>query len=183
MALAGITACASANNTIDASSATVDTSSQARIRLYGQNQKPSKMEYFQGQHKVRINTGSSFKDAFLSFAGSPKNRSLGIPATDMSTNMAQYNGILSKMFYQEFTIPANTPITVNNAFIGMSHVLKTHYSKVTHTQPSCQSDDVTFTPEAGKDYEVVPAYNSAHCGVAVLQVNEDGSTQPVVYQQ
>lgn len=163
---------------------------QARIRLYGQNQKPTTMTYhLQNGQKVKIAVGAGMGEAFSSFIGIAKNTSLGIPKTAMISHMKQYNGILSKVFYHEYAIPTHTAITVHNAFIGqstgdpMSTGARTgSHTVTTYTQPSCDGDDITFTAEAGKDYEVIPTYNSSACGVTVLQVNADGSTQPLSNQ-
>lgn len=159
---------------------------QARIRLYGQNQKPTSMTYrLPNGKKVNVGVGASLGESFSSFIGTAKNTSLGMPKTAMVNNMKRYNGILSKVLYHEFVIPAGTPISVHNSFIGLSTSLpetndKTGISNrtvTTYTEPSCTGDDITFTAEAGKDYEVVPAHNSRACGVVLLQINADGSTQ------
>lgn len=149
----------------------------ARIRLYGQNQKSTEMTYHQDGKKVKISIGNGLGDAFASLIGLAKNTSLGMPRTDMVINMKQYNGLLSKIFYREYAIPANTPITVQNFFIGLTNVLKTSGRDIVTTEPSCHSEEITFTAQAGKDYEVVPSENSSACGVLVLQVSPDGTTQ------
>lgn len=152
----------------------------ARIRLYGQNQKSSSMSYQAGQKTIKVRVGSTLKQSFLSTFGMIKNSSLGIPQTEMVKHMKQYDGILSKMFYEEFTIPAGVPIHVHNNFQGLSQTMRTaDGGRIITTQPSCSSDDAVFTAEAGKDYEAAPLYNSAACGVAVVEVHADGSTTPV----
>ncbi|MDF7670121.1 hypothetical protein PT276_02690 [Orbaceae bacterium ESL0721] len=173
-----LTACALGNSTIDP--ATFDRSIHARIRLYGQNQKPTIIYYFQNGHKVEINTGGELADSFLSFIGLAKNQTIGIPNTTMSTNFVNYSGNLSKMFYQEFVIPTGVPITVRNSYSGFRQDYKKDQpNTTTYQEHSCNSKDLTFTPEAGKDYEAVPAFNSAECGVVILRIDGDYSTERV----
>jgi len=149
-----------------------DSQRHARIRLYGQNQKPTIMEYVYNNKPVRKNVGGTLSDAFSSFAGSTENISMGMPKTAMINAMRQYDGILSKVFYREFAVPAGVPVRVHNAFIGMLYYTSSPIDNFDYVKKvSCKSNIVTFTPQAGKDYEVVPAHNSEACGVAVLQVS------------
>lgn len=147
----------------------------ARIRLYGQNQKPSIMEYSIGNKKVEKNVGGSLGDAFSSLVGTAENVSLGMPKTPMLNEMHNYDGILSKVFYREFVIPAGVPVRVNNAFVGLGSSAP-HYASY-YYEASCRSNTAVFTPQAGRDYEVVPLHNSRDCGVAVLDIT---STKPPV---
>lgn len=179
MALLGctvfLTACQSTTVT---STDHYDPQHHARIRLYGQNQKPTIMEYDINNKPVRKNVGGTFGDAFSSFAGSTKNISLGMPETAMINEMRQYDGILSKVFYREFAVPAGVSVRVHNAFMGMLYYTASPLNNWDFVRKvSCKSNTVTFTPQAGKDYEVVPAHNSATCGVAVLQVPKPGNPE------
>lgn len=59
----------------------VDSAQQARIRIFGQNGKPTNMKYsFQG-HEVKESTGGSLGGAFASSLGLARNSTIGIPAT------------------------------------------------------------------------------------------------------
>ena len=153
--------------------------SDARIRLYGQNQKPSIMEYIQDGKKVKINVGGQAGDAFSSLVGTVKNQSIGIAQTDMSNNMKDYNGVLSKIFYKEFVIPAGKPVSIKNSFIGLTNVSQSPTSSTVQYQGSCTSAGLTFTPKAGKDYEAVPKNDSSSCGLVILEVDQKGNTAKI----
>ncbi|WP_239325529.1 hypothetical protein [Snodgrassella gandavensis] len=158
-----------------------DAAPQARIRIFGQNGKPTNMKYsFQG-HVVKESTGGNMGGAFASLLGVARNSTIGIPATTTLDTMRQHNHNLSKLYYREFTIPANVPITISNAIIGLTNVNDTHHDgKIITYQPSCQSNKLTFVARPGRDYEAIAASTSAQCGVILLEVNADGSTTPLV---
>lgn len=154
---------------------------QARIRIFGQNGKPTNMKYsFQG-HEVKESTGGNLGGAFASMLGVARNSTIGIPATNTLDTMRQHNHNLSKLYYREFTIPANVPITISNAIIGLTNVNNTHHDgKIITYQPSCQSNKLTFVARPDRDYEAIASSTSAQCGVILLEVNADGSTTPLV---
>ena len=90
--------------------------------------------------------------------------------------MKEYDGILSKVFYREFLIPAGIPISVHNAYIGLSNSMKDGNGVIhTYYEGSCKGRTVTFTAQAGRDYEVVPTHNSRSCGVAVRDITSGKS--------
>lgn len=160
-----------------------DPSNSARIRLYGQNQKPSIMEVQMDQSNnakpVKINVGGSIGDAFSSFIRTAENDSIGMPETENTKNLSARDGILSKAFYREFVIPAGKPVRVYNSFIGLS----TTYSMAgtgtatTYGQRSCASGTINFIPKAGKDYEVGFNQQGNACSVAVFEIQTiDGKT-------
>ncbi|MDR0735380.1 MAG: hypothetical protein LBF51_00870 [Zoogloeaceae bacterium] len=104
-----------------------DSERTARIRLFGQNQKPSIMtvgrDCAAGENGHEINVGGGLGDAFRSFAGSAANEGLGIPETGTTRQLSQRDGILSKAFYREFIIPAGKPVHVRAAFIGLTTIM------------------------------------------------------------
>lgn len=151
----------------------------ARIRLYGQNQKPTILEYVQNGKKQKINVGGQAGDAFSSLVGTVKNQGIGIAQTDMSTHLKDHNGILSKIFYKEFIIPAGTPVSISNAYIGLTNVLEEPTRTTILYEGSCTSSNLKFTPKAGKDYEVIPKHNHAACGLTLLEVDSTGSTKNI----
>lgn len=167
-----LSACSSASQVV--SSEAYHPETEARLRVYGQNQKPT-LVAFGGK---QMNAGSSFGDAFSSLMGTVKSTSLGMPATETSRSIANRNGLLSRAFFREIAVPAGQPVRVKSTFLGLSNRLETPTrTEITH-QRSCQSDWVTFTPQAGKDYEaIVP--NSASCGVEIFEVGADGSLSPI----
>ena len=64
---------------------------QARIRMYGQNGKPTNMKYSFNGHTVKKSTGGSAGGAFASMLGMAKSSSIGIPATKTLEIMRQHN--------------------------------------------------------------------------------------------
>jgi hypothetical protein len=159
-----------------------DPNNSARIRLFGQNQKPSSMEVQMGQgadaKPVQITVGGSFGDAFGSFLRVTKNESIGIAETENTRNLAARNGILSKAFYREFVIPAGRPVKVRNSFIGLTSVTPlAGGGSITQQQGSCSSGTVSFVPQAGKDYEVGFYKFAGACSVVVFDIQTvDGKT-------
>ena len=175
---------------------------QARIRLFGQNQKPTIMtsgiDCEQGKKGDKINVGGGlgdafgsfipFKiipifmdggglgDAFGSFIGSAKNKSIGIPETETTRHLSEQNGILSKAMYKEFVIPANKPVNVQAAYIGLTTTATSVQEKTIAYEGSCHSDTVSFVPQAGHDYEVISLKQGSNCGVAVAEVISAGSS-------
>lgn len=169
-------------------SQTYNPNESARIRLFGQNQKPSIMEVQTGlgtdSKSVTVNVGGGLGDAFGSMLSMAKNESIGIAETENTRNLASQNGILSKDFYREFVIPAGKPVKVRNAFIGLASI--THMPAVgtiIHRQGSCVSGTVSFIPQAGKDYEVGSYKNGNSCLVIVFDIQTvEGKTTLVPIQ-
>ncbi|WP_066566153.1 hypothetical protein [Snodgrassella sp. CFCC 13594] len=156
-----------------------DAQAQARIRLYGQNQKPTIMKYTSNRKMIKVNVGGSFSGALSSLTRTASNRSIGIPATEMTRHMRDYDGILSKTYYEEYVIPAGQPVSVHNSFQGLANRNVGATKTTIHYQGSCQGNEVQFTPLAGRDYEVVPSHHNATCGVTVLQIAPSGTTETV----
>lgn len=152
---------------------------EARIRLYGQNQKPTIMTYEQSGKKVKINVGGAAGDAFSSLVGTVKNSSIGIAPTQASQQLQQQNGVLSKAFYKEFVIPAGQSIHVRNGFIGLSNVVSSASQTTIQYQGSCRGPELTFTSVVGKDYEVIANSKGSTCGVTILEVDATGNTQVI----
>ena len=104
-----LAACASNAPVVQEDSTSYDSSTQARVRLYGQNQKPTIMvsgidceaEDRRARRGHKVNVGGSLGDAFGSLAGTARSHSLGIAETEHSKNIGQMNGILSRAFFRE----------------------------------------------------------------------------------
>lgn len=153
----------------------------ARIRLFGQNGKPTIMTVQSGQgadaKSVEINVGGGIGDAFGSMLGMSKNDGIGIPQTESTRSLADQNGILSKAFYREFVIPANKSVQVNNAYIGLATAAPALGPGWVYQEGSCTSKKVSFVPRAGKDYEVDSYKTGNGCYVVVFEVRvSDGKT-------
>lgn len=153
--------------------------SDSRIRLYGQNQKPTILEYEKDGKKEKINVGGQAGDAFSSLIGTVKNQTIGIAQTDMSKNLKDYSGMLSKAFYKEFIIPAGQKIFIRNSFIGLSNVSQSPTRTTVKYEGACNSSGLTFIAKAGKDYEAVPKHSGSSCGLILLEVDRNGSTTEI----
>ena len=104
-----------------ASQADYNPKEQSRIRLYGQNGKPTLMRYSLNGQDIKVNVGGGMGDAFSSFVGAAKNQSIGIPSTRISNNVGDQNGILAKAFYKEFAVPSTSALRIQSNLIGMAN--------------------------------------------------------------
>lgn len=156
---------------------------QARIRLFGQNGKPTIMssgiDCKVGNKGEEVNIGGSMGDAFGSLLGSAKNVSLGIPQTEATKTISEQNGMLSKAIYKEFVIPANKPVNIRSAFIGLSNVLYGKGVIITQYEGNCKSKTISFVPQAGKDYEVISLQRGENCVLPTVfeVITEDSQTK------
>jgi len=170
-----LSACASGTPT--SGQADYNPKEQARIRLYGQNGKPTIMRYTNNGQENKVNVGGGLGDAFGSLVGVASNQSIGIPQTKISRNVGEKNGMLSKAFYKEFYVPSNSTLLINNALIGMANF--NPGGSAIYYSPSCSSKELSFQPESGKDYEVASIVNQQGCAIAVFEIKADGEIQPV----
>ncbi|ULJ60030.1 hypothetical protein [Wielerella bovis] len=156
--------------------------SQARVRLFGQNQKPTIMvsgiDCAAGEKGTKVNTGGSLGDAFGSLVGTVNSHSIGIAETAHTRYLGQENGILSRAFFREYVVPAGKAVNVQTFFVGLTNVNESPTMKITQYEGSCRSNKVSFVPQAGRDYEVVGVSGQA-CGVKVYEVSKSGDLTPV----
>ena len=98
-----LAACTSNAPVHQKSSAGYDSQSQARIRLYGQNGKPSyaytNIDCDSNRKGTKIGVGGSLGDAFGSLVGASSSQSMGIPETEISKNVGKMNGIASRALH------------------------------------------------------------------------------------
>ncbi|WP_165009424.1 hypothetical protein [Neisseria yangbaofengii] len=155
---------------------------QARIRIYGQNQKPSTVEAGidcnSGRKGQKFSTGGSLGEAFGSLTGTVKSQSIGIAPTETSKRLGEKNGILSRAFFREFVIPAGKAANVQAFYVGLTNVNETPTHVIIMKEGSCQSKKGSFVPQAGKDYEVIGVDGRA-CGVAVYEVSSQGNLKNI----
>lgn len=146
-----------------------DSSQDSRIRLFGQNGKPTVMRSdinCETRAKgTKINVGGGASDAFKSFTGTASNQSIGIPETYASQNLKSMNGILSKAFFKEFVIKAGEPVNVTGALIGTSVETPSQIMFV----KGCSST-VAFVPQAGRDYEVLGNQTNRQCDILIKEI-------------
>ncbi|QXZ08997.1 hypothetical protein KUF54_13225 [Comamonas sp. Y33R10-2] len=169
-----VVAAGCANTQVPASYQKNHPDDSARIRLYGQNGKPTIMilqkESDADNKTVEVNVGGGLGDAFGSLVGGVKSESIGIAETENSKNIKDKNGILSKAFYREFLIPAGKSVQVRSSYIGMAN--HAPGSSFIYKEGSCSSNLVKFTPQAGKDYEVISFANGRACSVSVVEIQQ-----------
>lgn len=150
---------------------------QSRIRLYGQNGKPTLMRYSLNGQEIKVNVGGGMGDAFSSFVGTAKSQSIGIPSTRISNNVGDQNGILAKAFYKEFAVPSTSALRIQSNLIGMANFSPS--GQAVSYSPRCSSKEFSFQPEAGKDYEVASIVNQQGCAVVVFEVQANGEIKPI----
>lgn len=145
---------------------------QARVRVYGQNGRPATLTLAVNGKMEKITVGGGAGQAFSSMLGVKSNESIGMPETPLSKNPSAHSKLLSGIFFKEFAVPAGSPITVQNHISVPQNPLPQtggiHFRIV--SPANCSSKTVTFTPQAGKDYEVAPASSSRSCGVTVYEI-------------
>lgn len=151
-----------------------DASKDARIRLYGQNGRPSYLTVNIDGKKEKVTIGGGLGQAFSSMVGAKSNESIGMPATELSKDPSAHSKFLSGIFFKEFVIPANSEVTVQNKIIQLDHS-HTHYTateKITTIikGKSCKGNMISFIPEAGKNYEVAPISSDRECGVSLYEI-------------
>lgn len=155
-------------------SSSLQTTTTARIRMFGQNgasavlfRDSACVKSFWSSEGEKVSGGLG--NAFSSFAGTVSNTSLGIPETDTTRNLDQKNGLLSKAYYREYEIPAGKPTSMRMGFRDVSSFYVSNGIRYESVSPSC-SGAITFTPEAGKDYEAGFAWEGRVCTLSVNQV-------------
>lgn len=151
---------------------------QARVRLYGQAGHPIfawygiNCEDRRQSRGTKIIVGGGIK-SLGSLAGVAKSQSIGIPETEISRNIGEQNGIMSRAFFQEITVPAGLPMNVQSKISGH----RNQAGNVVYHSSGCLSTMGSFVPQAGHDYEVVGAKGA--CGVAAFDIAQDGNITPV----
>lgn len=175
-ATAGVSLAREAGNPTPAASATPASTAQeagtgkARIRLFGQN--GTTVDFFQnstcvGSSAARTRVSGGVGDTFSSFLGSVKNTSIGIKETPTTQALSQRDGFVSKAYFREYEIAAGQPLTVSMFF----------QSVPTGSHFKCRNLGGTFTPEAGKDYEIALKFRSDQCLASVQEIRQDEQGQ------
>lgn len=137
----------------------------ARIRLFGQN--GVLVDFYQNSscvggdaQKTRVSGGVG--DAFSSLFGRAKNSSIGMKDTPNTQNLSKRDGLASKAYFREYEIPGNQPLSLRMAFQSGPGV-----------GVRCSNLGGTFTPEAGKDYEVALDFRPGQCVAVVQEIRQD----------
>ena len=100
------------------------------------------------------------------------NESLGMPDSEASKKPSQFNNIGSSTFFKEFVIPAGAEITLKSEIITPDNTYTDYAKGIKYTQLgySCSGKKLTFTPQAGKDYEALPAASTAQCNLTLVEL-------------
>jgi hypothetical protein len=80
-------------------------------------------------------------------------------------------GLKFKDVFKEYVVRAEKPLTVNLWVTQSSYVA------------GCKAPSITFTPEAGKDYDIFMDGERRRCWVAVRRIDERGTDAPVSVQR
>ncbi|MQQ99814.1 hypothetical protein [Glaciimonas soli] len=139
------------------------TADTARIRLFGQNGFGVKLYENSSCVGGKSETVSGgIGDAFASFVGAASNKSIGMPATPNSEHPSARNGFLSKAFFREYAITPQQPVTITSSFSS---------NPGTNNSLECRKLATTFTPEAGKDYEVSLELTPTRCEQVINEIH------------
>jgi len=151
-----------------------DATKDARVRVYGQNGRPSSLKTTISGKTEKITVGGSLGQTFSSAFGMKDNETIGMPATPLSKDPSAHSKLLSGIFFKEFIVPAGATVVVNNSIMDMTSqsvsYTETHKITTTTTVKGCVGNTVTFETEAGKDYEVAPISSDRQCGVTVYEI-------------
>ena len=162
---------ASAQEAPQAPAATTEAASgTTRVRLFGQN--GVLVAFYQnstciGGNGPKTTVSGGMGDAFSSFLGRAKNTSIGMAETPTTSGLAKRDGILSKAYFRDSEIPGNQPVPLQMHFQSAAGVPGSLY---------CANLGGTFTPESGKEYEVMLNTHPSKCTAVVheIQKNEQG---------
>lgn len=144
----------------------VEAVAPARVRLFGQN--GAMVSFYQnstciGGNATKTMVSGSLGDVFSSFLGRAKNTSIGMTETPTTIAIADRDGYFSKAYFREYEVPGNKPVTLEMAFQSAAGAPGSQY---------CSKLGATFTPEAGKEYEVALDVRSGQCLAAVREIQK-----------
>ena len=178
--LGSILLCALSGNAAWAQDAVEGKGGEARVRFFGQAAiaitlyKNQACVGGKGIQVSKTNLGALF--------GNSKSISLGMPETPNVTNLKSRDGILFAAFYREYAVRAGEPITIAAQYYETTGDSRMTLGNVVYTHPGisrgCKKIDGSFTPEAGKDYELTVDIGSPTCQFTLTQVDvKDAAVQ------
>lgn len=147
--------------------------SEARIRLFGQNNYSTKISNDNFTKQVGGVRAKSFSGMFSEMLTPLKSISIGIPKTNLIEKLAKNrSSMFAGLYYEEYVIPANKTYNVETSYRdgGMGPV-----------QISC-SVDSNFYVQNNTDYEVLADIVSNKCVIQVYKIiqNKDSIQHVVV---
>ena len=144
-----------------------DASKDARIRLYGQNGRPSYLTVNIDGKKEKVTIGGGLGQAFSSMVGAKSNESIGMPATELSKDPSAHSKFLSGIFFKEFVIPANSEVTVQNEIIPLSRTRDLLWFYCHCRPPKCREIHSVKQNFGSKNLDYFPQganHASPYCG-------------------
>ncbi len=143
---------------------------KARLRVFAQN--GITIHLYQNSvciGKGRKSTvGGLGKTFFSSLVGRTTNTSVGMKETPNTRNLAKRDKLGSKAYFQEFEFPANEPVSV-----------AMHFQDV-ELSAGCKLVGGTFTPAAGKEYELELDVTRPQCVAVVQEIAESNQGEVVM---
>jgi hypothetical protein len=143
---------------------------KARLRVFGQNGITTHLY----QNSVCIGKGTKTavggvgKTFLSSLFGQTANTSIGMRQTPNTRNMAKRDKLGSKAYFQEFEFAANQPVSVSM-----------HFQSV-ELSAGCKLVGGTFTPVAGKEYELELDVTRPQCVAVVQEITENNQGEVVM---
>lgn len=156
-----------------------DPVADARVRIFGQNGRAITMytnAVCRDMYDDRLEVVRSVDDTFGTLLkGAPDNVSLGIPITDTVRNMKSV--MFSRPNYQELLVAGGQPLIFDGRIEGGT--MPRSYRHGPDISYHCERPPtLQFTPEPGKDYEVVMTVSGGMCRISANEVHADGGLAP-----
>lgn len=148
----------------------------ARIRLYHKNSAGSAAFADASCSKKKkhryVEVGLGLGDQFRSISDRNKNISLGIPETEYSRKTMSAKQLFGHRFFREWAVEGGKPVTLLVGDLKPGSRLESGGYVTTTKDISCQKM-ITFTPEAGADYEMeINTIQEGGCGIRVTKVEK-----------
>lgn len=147
-----------------------DSSSQARIRLYG-NYGDTVIKHYMDRtcNEWRATSATRLHHRFNN--GTPrriKNISAGIPMTEQSVRTMNDKGIMTRGSFKEYVVDANKPLVLDAS-------ISVNLDNFSH---SCRIA-MSFIPQVGKDYEANYVERNGRCTIEVDELQPISEKQQV----
>lgn len=143
---------------------------KARLRVFSQN--GITIHLYQNSVCIgkgrKITVGGLGKTFFSSLVGRTTNTSVGMKETPNTRNLAKRDKLGSKAYFQEYEFAANEPVSVAMQFQNVE------------LSAGCKLVGGTFTPAAGKEYELALDATRPQCVADVQEIAENSQGEVVM---
>ncbi|MCI3879193.1 MULTISPECIES: hypothetical protein [Acinetobacter] len=145
-------------------------STQARVRLYGQNGQQIYMQHtFDCKNRkqgIRENlSGYGAWNAFKTYTRINMNYSIGMPRTIIQKDIEQNFNTYQMVTYKEYVVTANQPINLHGFVVGTE--VSTGKARVID---GCENTEASFKPQAGREYEILGENENQKCQFKVYDL-------------